>query len=253
MEPTSTSPNEDGGDMQESDPVSYDEDVPTPAEIAETMERIAVNRARRQREKAAEPSLEEFFVSWNDITPELVERFRQCLERVESERDLQVFLEANPMLLVQPLDGGHGRWVVPHKRLGGEHVTDFMIAEKSSIGFEWTAVELESPLARMFKKDGDPTAALTHAVRQIQDWRVWLGRNRSYAEAPRDKSGLGLVDVDGNVPGWIVIGRRADTPSSTNDRRRSLGQQLKIEIRSYDWLLDRAESQAEWASGREPR
>lgn len=74
------------------------------------------------------------------------------------------------MLLAQIVGGGHGRWVIPRQRLGAEHVTDFLVGEKSSIGFEWLAVELESPKARMSRKSGDPTQTLNHAVRQITDW-----------------------------------------------------------------------------------
>jgi hypothetical protein len=227
----------------------YGADVPSRAEVAEFMEKHRAWRARVEREKAVEPSLKQFFVWWDDIMPDLVDEFRRRLDAADDERAMQVFLEANPMILVQPLGGGHGRWVLPQKRLGAEHVTDFVVAEKSSIGFQWTAVELESPRARMFTKKGDFTTALTHAIRQIEDWRAWIGRNRDYAERPRDKSGLGLVDIDDNVPGWIILGRRGDAPPDTHDRRRSVSQQLRIEIHSYDWLLERAEARAKWASG----
>lgn len=202
---------------------------------------VADRENRRRRESEAEPGLREFFVFWDDIDEDLVARFRSTLESATRESDLQLFLQEHPALLVQALSGGHGRWVIPQLRLGAHHVTDFMIAERNSLGFEWVAVELESPTRPMFTAGGDPSRYLVHALRQISDWRVWLSRNRDHAERPRDRSGLGLVDVGVDVPGWIVIGRRAEVSADILDRRRQLSRQTNVAIHSYDWLLDKAE------------
>jgi hypothetical protein len=129
---------------------------------------------RATRPKVAELPLGQFFVWWNDLTRGNITRFQRQLAQATREQDVQSFLEREPMMLVQHLGGGHGRWVIPRKRLGAEHVTDFIIGERDSAGWAWQAVELESPCARMFTKDGDPRAPLTHAIRQIQDWRAWL-------------------------------------------------------------------------------
>jgi hypothetical protein len=88
--------------------------------------------------------------------------------------------------------------VIAHQRLGGEHVPDFMMAEKSSVGFVWTAVECESPKAKLFTKKGDPSAALNYALKQIEDWREWLKDNRAHAARPRGagrKPGTGSVTL----------------------------------------------------------
>jgi len=234
------------GLSEEDDPDHADEacdDEMTAEELAAANAEIVNDRRRRRAVLEGLPSLKEFLVDWDTvISADLVARFRQALDGAKVERDLQIFLEDNPTLLVQPLGGGHGRWVLPQKRLGGEHITDFMIAEKSSLGFEWTAVELESPTASIFTKAGEFSATASHAIRQIEDWRIWLGRNRDYATRPRDQSGLGLIDIDANVPGWIIIGRRSSMAAMTADRRRERSQKLGIRIHSYDWLLDRAEA-----------
>lgn len=142
------------------------------------------------------------------------------------------------MLLAHQLGGGHGRWVIPKVRLGSQHVTDFILGEKSSIGFEWHAVELESPRAKMFTKIGNPTAALTHAIRQIQDWRAWLQRNQNYAARPKNESGLGLTDIAPTLPGFIFIGRRADISDGTKELRKQMSHDLNIRIHSYDFLCE---------------
>jgi hypothetical protein len=35
---------------------------------------------------------------------------------------MQSYLSAHPELLIQHLGGGHGRWVIPQKRLGAEYL-----------------------------------------------------------------------------------------------------------------------------------
>lgn len=107
------------------------------------------------------------------------------------------------------------------------------------------AVELESPRRKMFNQNGDMNQWLNHAIRQIIDARTWLTQNFSYANNPRDRGGLGLVDVDGTVPGLIIIGRRADVVSGTRLRRRQLMHEHRIGIHTYDWLLANAEQRCE--------
>ena len=153
------------------------------------------------------------------------------------ERELQAFCESHPNLLIEHLGGGHGRWVVPQKRLGSEFVTDFVIGERHSFGFQWQAVELESPLVPLFTKKGDPSADLTHAIRQITDWRTWIIRNQDYASRRREAQCLGLIDIDSSVRGLILLGRERDLDPTTNDRRRQLVQDLQIDIHTYDWVV----------------
>ena len=117
----------------------------------------------------AEDPLRDFFTWWDSVDDKDVSRLQSALDAAEREEDVQQFLQTNPKHLIQHFGGGHGRWVIPKARLGAEHVTDFLIAEKHSFGFEWQAVELESPERRMFNKNGDPSQYLNHAIRQITD------------------------------------------------------------------------------------
>jgi hypothetical protein len=182
--------------------------------------------------------LEEFFVWWDDVDPAAVDALSGAIEAATGERDMQRFLQDNPTILVQSLGGGHGRWVMPQARLGREFVTDFVVGERSTVGFRWLAVELENPRTRLFTRSGDPSRTLNHAIRQIVDWRAWLRRNQDYASRPRTENGLGLRDIDQLVPGLILIGRRDDQRPEDQDRRRSMEDSLGIHIHSYDWLVD---------------
>jgi len=174
------------------------------------------------------------------ITLKDVNRLQQTIEHAKTERDIQCFLEKYPIFLVQHLGGGHGRWCIPQKRLGAEFVPDFIIGERSSLGFKWCGIELKSPKAKLFNKNGNPSAVLTHAIRQITDWRIWLTNNIDYARRTRDKQGLGLTDVDGNMEGLVLIGRRDILSTETTARRSQMCKDLNIEIHTYDWLVEQS-------------
>src|SRR5688572_27804841 len=79
----------------------------------------------------ARSPMPDYLVFWREIRQAHVLQFEQCLKSARVEQDLQRFFEKNPILLIQHLGGGHGRWVIPRQRLGAEYVTDFLIAERS--------------------------------------------------------------------------------------------------------------------------
>jgi hypothetical protein len=201
------------------------------------MELPKFKRSVSREQIIANDPLGEFLVFWKDIRPTDADDLEAKLNSAKNERDMQSYLEEHPLLLIQHLGGGHGRWVIPQQRLGGQFVTDFVIAEKSSIGFEWVAVEIESPTAQIFTKKGDPSKTLNHAIRQISDWRAWLKRNQNYAARSREENGLGLTDIDSDIPGLIIIGREKTLNPNTRELRRQLGANLNIKIHTYDWLL----------------
>lgn len=158
---------------------------------------------------------------------------------------MQRCLETHPRMLIQHLTGARGAWVIPKQRLGTQHETDFLIAQKLSDGLVWYAVELERPQAKLFNKNGDPSRDLNHALRQISEWRIWFRRNRSYAILPRNQSGLGLTDIDPELEGLIIMGRDADVDQRTTALRRELVRNNRIKLETYDWLLARASEHVE--------
>lgn len=198
---------------------------------------------RKRRPKRLRLSaLREFEVNHDAITQADVDEFEAVLNTATREADLQQYLAANPGMLVQSLRGGWCRWVIPSPRFGAEHVPDFVVGDYGSLGARWTLVELESPHRRLFTGRGDPAKYLNHASRQITDWRMWLTANRDYAIRPKDEGGLGLTDIDGQVPAWIIIGRRGEEDEQNRRRRVQMGTQSNIEIHTYDWLLDSAQT-----------
>jgi hypothetical protein len=200
-------------------------------------------RALSRSAAVIDDELADGFVWWDDITAEEIDAYRAVLETANDERPLQKYLALHPILLVQHLGGGHGRWVLSQKRLGAEYVTDFVIGERSSSGFEWQFVELQSPRAKLFvASSGRQSEQLDEGLRQINEWRRWLADNRDYARRPRHQNGLGLVNVSADDPGLLLIGREADLTATDADRRRQLAGQFNVNIHTYDWLVRRAEA-----------
>lgn len=186
------------------------------------------------------------FAQWDHVQHSEVEEYRELLRHARTEGPMQAFFHLHRHFLVEHLRGGHGRWAISQKRLGCQHVTDFMIGARHSLGTDWVAVELESPRAGLFTKGGNPTAALTHAVRQITDWRSWLTNNLHYATNLAENGGLGLEKIRPDVEGLILIGRRHRLSESDNVRRSQMSHDLNIAIHTYDYIADVAKEKADY-------
>lgn len=197
----------------------------------------SVDLQQHLKDKIRDIPLKKHFILWDDIDPETITKFTTLLAQDPSEHEVHHFLKENPLLMIQHLSGGHGRWVIPAMSLGKEYEVDFVIGEKNSLGYHWTVVELESPRHSLFTKKGDPKSILNHAIRQITDWRSWFEANISYARRSEHEHGLGLRDITGDVPGLILIGRRSND-QATQIRRRRMSKDLRITIHTYDFLID---------------
>ncbi len=186
------------------------------------------------------PELDAHSVKWLRVTRADVAAFDKTLEAAEDERPLQRHLGQNPMLLVTHLGGGQGRFVLPQFSLDGRYVADFMIAEGDSDGLHWTLVELESPRVRLFTGTGVPRKELAKGLQQVSDWRRHIQDNLDHARKPRTRGGLGLVDIEAEPPGIVVIGRERDLTDEDRERRKAVRRERGIAVHSYDWLAREA-------------
>jgi len=205
----------------------------------------------RQPTGGANPDdpLRDFYVSWLNVTPAGLEEYQNVLDASVDERPLQQYLTKEPMLLVQILNGGHGRWVLPHKDLGGRFEPDFVLGQKwSGPTWQWLLVELQTPLlkgirnksGRLFLQNGRMSEQLDEGLRQINEWRRWIAANLDTAKRPRSDMGLGLTGIESDPPGLLLIGREADLTPEDAARRKQLGDQHNVRIHSYDWLAREA-------------
>lgn len=115
-------------------------------------------------------------------------------------------------------------------------IPDFAIGQwqPTTSRHEWMLVELERPGHRLFTLAGNPTKELSHAIRQITDWRSWIQENLHYARTI-------LPDIIPLCPVAVVIGRRRQVDSKHGDRLAMLQiQSPGVRITTYDSLLDAA-------------
>lgn len=153
-----------------------------------------------------------------------INRFSALLSSVPKEEVIQQFLDESPILLAQSAVK-----VMPKVKLGSEHITDFVIEFPEQ---DYQLVEIEQPKHALFTKSGDPTKELSHAQRQVEDWRDWVHEHLEYAKTQMP----GIVDPRC----LVVIGRRSKNKRDQNALRRKNKELAHIEILTYDDLLERA-------------
>ena len=161
------------------------------------------------------------------------------IETSPDERRLHQFLKRNPFILTRKIQPAHhGQLCISKPRLGCQHVPDFLMAGCDSRGWWWYGVELESPSAAMFTRDGHETRVLRHAIKQVEDWRTWLKENIGYA-----RDALGYEYVDGDMPCYIIVGKRENEvlgESQLKSRRQAVRKRDKsgLFLHHYEWLLE---------------
>jgi hypothetical protein len=123
-------------------------------------------------------------MAWEEYQP-LVQASWEAALAGPDEGPLQDCLAAHPCLLpvYKPGDvdigGHHGPWmdaVITQPPLAGfrKRVPDFMWFERTSATVTAVCVELERPTKFWFNRGGTPTANLTQALDQIQEWKNWF-------------------------------------------------------------------------------
>src|SRR5216684_8191357 len=134
-------------------------------------------------------------------------------------------------------DEWQGPLVISKLRLGGDFVTDFILLEDcGSDGTVFHCIEIETPWTAPFTSKGNPSARLSAAIQQVQNWRRWLLDNRNQA--------LKLFPAfrvrayrEPTFKFKIIIGNRSNSLKWL-DRRHDLAQALRIGIRSFDLFTD---------------
>ena len=190
----------------------------------------------------ADQELQEYSHLWDRISQKEAEELEELIQTWTIEGEAQQYLKEHPKFLIQTMSCGHGRYLIPKPQLGSQFEPDFLLAEMSSLGLYWHGIELESPLGKLYKRSGEPTSELNHALNQIRYWRNWLRKNSDYASRTRSEQGLGLVGIDDRLSGVVIMGRRSTYPTKFDDFRREMIDRERIWIHSYDWLIDTAKS-----------
>jgi hypothetical protein len=164
---------------------------------------------------------------------EIWDEFVQLMERAEaSEEDFHQYMVRYPSLI--PVWLPQDNVVYSKFRLGSQHVADFAFCRDDSPGFRWHFIEIERPRDRLFNKSGDPTARLTHALRQLHDWSAWFQENRDHVAKyfPHAEKAVQFGLAEPHLT--LVIGRRQLINSWDRPLMRRIGGD--VSIRTFDSL-----------------
>lgn len=173
------------------------------------------------------------------------------------EQDVHAFFEECPLVFEFVCPDG---LVISKMPLGSAFVTDFVLVIDDTNSNDPTPVatliEIEKPDLKLFSRSGDPAAGLTHAIRQVQNWKRWVSSNRAYfidelrraleAEFPEHENHARTRDrlirdiVDGIHDRYVVVAGRRESLSKAD--KLLLGQMNRdlqgIAIITYDVIID---------------
>lgn len=168
------------------------------------------------------------------LLDQVVGKWEALLRKEAAEEEYHSFVSEHAGLF---FGGGFDSPVVISKlRVGAELTTDLVVAiDRRSLGITFNLIELEVPQSQAFTKRGHQSARLSMAIQQIQDWRRWLRENRSESRRLFPIVGTKFNEYDFHFT--IVIGRRSDEGERLA-KRNDLGKELRIDIRSFDYLTD---------------
>ncbi len=107
--------------------------------------------------------------------------FEALLNSSANERAVQTFLKRYPFVIRNALNAWAWNSVhlIPEFSFGGDYIADFLILSADSGAWHAVLIELESPTARPFTKNGNPSRALAKGLAQLEEWSIWLRKNDS--------------------------------------------------------------------------
>lgn len=163
-----------------------------------------------------------------------VAHYLRLLERPASEEVVHDFLATHSYFFNGILRLYGASPLYSKIRLGSEFVTDFVWFDSGSVGPEWYLTEIESPGKKLFTSSGDPTADLTHAIRQVSDWQDWIHRNLSYAQKTMPHIIYPM--------GYVFMGRRDALDNETRKRLRKINYDSRksLQVHTLDWFAEAA-------------
>ncbi len=171
---------------------------------------------------------EEIKSTW-DLTS-LQKQLKSVFEK-NSENELLKILKNNSFLFYDLFSRKFGTQPIFHEiSFGGGYRCDFAWLNDNSNGPEWVLVEIEKPRLKTFKKNGEPSHFLSHAIEQVKSW------NRYFNENPNEKK-----RIFGAVARFRLILVAGDKDNWEQERaakwRIDHNNETKIEIRSSETFI----------------
>ena len=175
----------------------------------------------------------------------LRKKYQQYLRLAKTEKEMQVFLESNPIFLPGLYDrhnGPLGEVIISKLSLGNDYVTDFAFLSVDSARIQITLIEIESPTAKIFRdSDSQFTASFNKAMQQMRDWMQWCHANQTHIKDILRDVYFGSVFRNQIVSTKVILvaGRRKDVERNSQREKRWSGLNASIvnnEVVTYDHL-----------------
>jgi len=159
------------------------------------------------------------------------EDYRRLLEKNAEEPEFQSFFENVPVFLEAKVMKAY-----PKFSLAGELIPDFLLVLHD---LSYLFVEIEKPGFKLFTKDGNPTADLSHAQQQIRDYLKWVANNIDFLKRRECPN----LTVD-NFKGLLVIGKSGDLDPEELEKLHNINAEVrsKYEIKTFDQILKENEA-----------
>jgi len=182
--------------------------------------------------------LMDWYKNVQKLKNELLAEWEVLLNENGNENKYQSFLSNYAGLF---LGNENCHLAISKLKLGSELETDFVtLTDGFSNGNVFEFIELKQPNTKLFTKNGTPTADFNRAIQQIRDWKRWLIDNKNWMKKHLPTTSTRVI-TDSNIKFKIVIGRRLDNIYEI-DKRNQISEEIKAEIRSFDYLTDKVKS-----------
>lgn len=144
--------------------------------------------------------------------------------------------------------GHHEAYIIPEFLLGNTWRVDYLIIGKRSGGYEFIFVELEHPTKEITIKDGELGGAFRKGIKQINQWKRYLGSNFNTLEETFNKYKHPKIDLPREfmkqdltrIHYAVIAGRRSDFDENTYWHKRKAMENEKINLLHFDNLYDLA-------------
>jgi hypothetical protein len=193
----------------------------------------------------------------------LYEEFKDLIERSDTERSLQEFLERHPEIVASIFNlGSYYPTVFPKFRLADDFEPDFvMIGHRSVWSWDVHLIEIEPAVfdRPLFNMKRQSTGRLRDAEAQVTDWQIWMDKYQDTFFVNRALEKLKEVRAWDAKPEFynlsegthqsmgiwyhIVIGRRTDFEGWRGKycNNKWANNYPRVQIVTWDRLLDKVE------------
>lgn len=180
-------------------------------------------------------------------------QFKQLLDTNPNERKILNFINQDynfniiSSLFHTGFEFGHHKaFLFKEFELTSTFRTDYLLIGKSSGGYHFIFVEIESPTGQITLKNGEFGSTFRKGIKQVEDWDTWIEGNFNTLKlifnkfkSPIRNLPNEFITLDKSRINYVVIaGRRSDFKDKTYELKRKYLKRNNIKILHYDNLID---------------